>query len=117
MQQHGVNAQLGPQGRGVSVQGNVAGPVMERAQTACKKFLPGGGPPALTPAQQAQRARALLAFARCMREHGVPGFPDPNGQGGFAKPNADLSSPKARAAFTACQPLMNGIRGPRLVIR
>ena len=25
-----------------------------------------------------------LAYAQCMRAHGVPAFPDPNGQGGFA---------------------------------
>jgi|SRR6516165_3433229 len=117
MRRHGVNAELGPQGRGVSLQGDVGGPLLARAQAACRKYQPGGGPPALTPAQQAQRARALLAFARCMRQHGVPSFPDPNGQGGFAKPNVDLSSPKARAAFTTCQPLMNSVRGPRLAIR
>ncbi len=35
-----------------------------------------------------------LAYAQCMRAHGVPDFPDPNSQGGFALqggPNSDLS--------------------------
>ena len=34
-----------------------------------------------------------LAYAQCMRAHGVPDFPDPNSQGGFALqggPNSDL---------------------------
>ena len=35
-----------------------------------------------------------LAYAQCMRAHGIPDFPDPNSQGGFALPggpNSDLS--------------------------
>ncbi len=35
-----------------------------------------------------------LAYAQCMRAHGVPDFPDPNSQGGFTLqggPNSDLS--------------------------
>src|ERR1700722_18026420 len=28
---------------------------------------------------------SALAFALCMRSHGVPGWPDPNGYGGFDK--------------------------------
>jgi len=34
-----------------------------------------------------------LAYAKCMRSHGVPDFPDPNSQGGFdlqGGPNSDL---------------------------
>jgi hypothetical protein len=36
-----------------------------------------------------------LAYAQCMRAHGVADFPDPNSQGGFtlqAGPNSDLSA-------------------------
>lgn len=116
MQQHGVQAQLGPQGHGVSLSGTPKGPSMARAQTACQKYLPGGGPPALTPAQVAQRAKAMLAFARCMRKHGVPNFPDPNGQGAF-----DLSSlgrikesPALQGAGRVCQSLENNVKGPRI---
>jgi hypothetical protein len=119
MRQHGVNAELGPHGRGVSVQANPGGQAMERAQNACRKYLPGGGPPPLTPAQQAQRTKALLAFAKCMRKHGVPSFPDPGTQAGFfdlPKTGIDLSSPTVRTAFKACESLMNGIRGPRMAI-
>jgi hypothetical protein len=35
-----------------------------------------------------------LAYAKCMRAHGVPDFPDPNAQGGFdfqGSPNSDLN--------------------------
>jgi len=45
-----------------------------QCMNACKQYLPNGGePPATPPADRA----AALAFARCMRAHGLSGFPDP----------------------------------------
>jgi hypothetical protein len=46
-----------------------------RAYTACRKDAPSGqfGPPAPTAAE----LRFALAFARCVRKHGFPQFPDP----------------------------------------
>jgi hypothetical protein len=103
---------------GVGVTGNVdpSSPQFQRAMQACRKFLPGGGPPALTPAQQAEAAKANLAFAVCMRQNGVPSFPDPNGQGFF--PVASLSgldpnSPLVQTAFKACESLEPKV-GPHL---
>ena len=42
-----------------------------------------------------------LAFARCMRAHGVPNFPDPNGQAGQLGPASgiDPSSPRFQSAL------------------
>jgi hypothetical protein len=42
-----------------------------------------------------------VAFARCMRAHGVPNFPDPNGQGGQLGPGSgiDPRSPQYQAAL------------------
>lgn len=49
-------------------------PAFKDAQKACGRFEPGGGaPPATRPSERA----AALAFARCVRGHGVPQFPDP----------------------------------------
>ena len=57
------------------------------------------------------------AFARCMRSHGIPDFPDPtpgpHGGGGFdiaAGPGSDLNQnlPKYQAANRACQALLPG---------
>jgi hypothetical protein len=41
-----------------------------------------------------------VAFAKCMRAHGVPNFPDPNSQGGQLGPGSgiDPSSPKFKTA-------------------
>jgi hypothetical protein len=50
------------------------------AQTACLHLQPhGGGQP--TPAQVTQHLTDLLAFARCMRTHGIANFPDPTSSG------------------------------------
>ena len=84
----------------------------QTAQNACKKYLPtnvggGNGP-------SAADRQALLAFAACMRTHGVPDFPDPNfssgggvviGSGPGSQPPADMrpDSPQFQTAMAACQ--------------
>jgi hypothetical protein len=64
----GINIQ---QGSGIDPQS----PAFQAAQQACRKVIPGGagGPIKATKAQFTK----ALAFARCMRTHGVPRFPDP----------------------------------------
>jgi hypothetical protein len=53
---------------------NPQSPAFQSAQKACAKLLPGdGGPP---PMSESQRL-AAIAFAKCMRKHGLPNFPDP----------------------------------------
>jgi hypothetical protein len=49
------------------------------AQTACGKFWPYQAP---TAAQARQELADYLKFARCMRTHGLPGFPDPAAESG-----------------------------------
>jgi hypothetical protein len=53
---------------------NIKAPAFQAALSLCMKRLDAGHPP--RPLSAAQKARAL-AFARCMRAHGNPGFPDP----------------------------------------
>lgn len=58
----------------------IAGPAAKAAEQVCKIYLPPSGPP---PQLSAARRAQMLAFARCMRAHGVPNFPDPTfGSGG-----------------------------------
>ena len=108
LQQHGVSAQLGAQGRGVSISGgDPNSPQFQAAQKACQKLLPGGGPQPLSPAQRAQELKELLALAGCMRKHGYPDFPDPNSQGGFdfsSSGNVDPQSSQFQSAMGACRP-------------
>lgn len=54
-------------------------PAVEAAQAKCRKLLPGGGPPAAGTSTHptAQWLARMVAVARCMRRHGIAGFPDP----------------------------------------
>lgn len=54
---------------------NTHSPAFESADTACKHLLPGGGSSSSGAAAQAMAQ--LLRTSRCMRAHGLPGFPDP----------------------------------------
>jgi len=48
-----------------------------------------------------------LAFAQCMRENGVPDYPDPQQQGGKVQFNGgDMNSPQAQKATEACRDKM-----------
>jgi len=60
----------GPQGAEVDPES----PAFQTAQKACQKYLPNDGQP--RPMSAADRVRAV-AFAKCMRTHGEPDFPDP----------------------------------------
>jgi hypothetical protein len=122
MTKHGVpvSVSVAPGGRGAKIAiGNGGGgpnsvdPAsshFQAAQKACQKLLPGGGPQALTPAQQAQARRQALTLAACIRSHGLPNFPDPTSQGAFNLNGIDPSSSQFQAAMKACRP--SGGRGP-----
>jgi len=126
MTSHGFAASLGSAdsagSRTLSVFGvqfngvDPSSPQFQSAMQACHTFLPGGGPPALTPAEQAEHAKGMANFAGCMRKHGVPSFPDPNGQGMFSPDSLeqlDPSSPLFQSAYKTCLSLMPKV-GPRL---
>jgi hypothetical protein len=95
---------------------NPSSPAFQTAQRACQSLMPGGSGPARATEQQKER---LFTLARCMRAHGVSGFPDPvasppaNPAGlaiAFGRPGAFLvipdtlnpRSPTFRQAATTC---------------
>jgi hypothetical protein len=100
-----------------SSQLGVTDTVYESARTTCDRLYPqphsGAG---LTTAQQQQVLGQLLNFAKCMRSHGLPAFPDPNpastiwGSGGgqlFTLPSGiSPNSPQFTSAENACKSLM-----------
>jgi hypothetical protein len=51
------------------------------------------------------RAQAALAYARCMRAHGVPDFPDPDSNGTFNLPSSVTS--QETSANHVCNHLLN----------
>jgi hypothetical protein len=55
-----------------------------------------------------------LAFARCMRSHGVPNFADPNSQGVFTAPKGlNPKSPAVQAAAQDCKSLLPAGQTPQ----
>jgi hypothetical protein len=87
---------------------NAQSPQFQAAKDACKNDLPDLGAP---PTRQ-DEVGAALEYTRCMRSHGEPDFPDPDGRGviritsttGILAP----SSPQFRKAQAACQSLDAG---------
>jgi hypothetical protein len=73
---------------------------LQAAQDACQNLLP---PESLT--QRRLNAVQALQYAQCVRAHGVPNFPDPDGKGRIPDPEAvgvDQGSPQFQAANDTC---------------
>jgi hypothetical protein len=81
-------------------------PALRAAQEACRDLAPGGehenfGDPAFV-----EQARE---FAQCMRDNGLPDFPDPDADGRFRGRSHELQSdPSFRAAMETCRGKLPG---------
>jgi hypothetical protein len=112
MRSHGVINFPHPTAAGAFSTGNLDpnSPQFRAASQACRSFQPAGttfstgSSGAVSPRPQAQ----LLAFARCMRSHGVPSFTDPTGHGLALPAGIDPNSPAFQAATQACRRLLPG---------
>jgi hypothetical protein len=100
-------------GQTLSVNGvSVNAPAFQAARQECQKYLPHQQ---ATPTQAAQQRQRGLNFAKCMRSHGVPNFPDPkiiSSSGGnhvAYLPGINLQAPAFQAAAKACG---GGPKGP-----
>lgn len=87
-------------------------PTLRAADKACRGLLPGAGH-ASTPLT-GRRIAAEVLWARCMRSHGLPDFPDPNSQGAFDSSRFDETTPAFRAASNACKSLQPS--GPTVAV-
>jgi hypothetical protein len=117
MRAHGVPDFPDPNGRGeISLSDqpgtdvNPSSPSFQAAQRSCAKVVSQNPKFNPTPAQRAQFAARLLQFARCVRAHRVPNFPDPSSLGpnqglGFLINRNTLNphSPALEAAIGVCQ--------------
>jgi hypothetical protein len=83
-------------------------PRFQSATKACQKDVP----PSLANLTPAEMAANALKWTDCMRSHGEPDFPDPNGQGLIQITNQtgimDANSPQFQRAEKACQQMNNG---------
>jgi hypothetical protein len=124
MRTHGVPSFADPKqvgGGGIQISGTPPGvnpdsPAFTSAQQSCRHLLPNGGQ-STTSGREQELAR-MLTLTRCMRAHGVSGFPDPtlsapnradssdimsNDEVWLALPNSiDLHSPAFEQAAAAC---------------
>ncbi|WP_395106071.1 hypothetical protein [Actinomadura sp. SCN-SB] len=80
----------------------------QAAEKKCRHLMPNGGKPAKPKAEQLAELRAM---AKCMRENGVPSFPDPNPNGGIVinqqgggGPKINPDDPVFKAAEKKCRP-------------
>jgi hypothetical protein len=123
MRQHGVSNFPDPvvhttgnsQSVGIRIDPTISGsPAFKSAQTACQGIM--GGPP--NSAQQQARIHYKIehyvAFAACMRRHGIASFPDPNSQGNIpptllAQAGINIHLPNVIAAARACVPESGGL--------
>ena len=109
MRDHGVAKFPDPVNGGLAINGNEVGidtPTYKAADEACKSLMP----PAQDPnSEQAQNERVqMLAYAKCMRENGMPNFPDPKPGAGIdigPEVGVDPGSPAYKAAEAACASL------------
>ena len=93
----------------------VGNPQSPAAQRACQHLIPESG---LGPPQTATPTRTRLAdalsFARCVRAHGFPLFPDPTSQGQLTPEmvtaaGIDVQQPKVLRVGLACLPASHGL--------
>jgi hypothetical protein len=103
---------------GSSVDPNSA--AFQQAITACKNLEPSGF---MGHTRSAQQQAAALQFAKCMRDNGVPDFPDPTVDGPLIDTNRipsmagkdPRSDPGFNAAKDKCSAIYSGalgLRGP-----
>lgn len=105
-----VTSKPGEQSVAIAINPSISGsPHFTSAQKTCQRVVPGFATPSA--AQQAAQQRAqtehLLAFARCVRSHGITSFPDPTLHGQInpqmlAAAGVDLHAPGVIAAARAC---------------
>ena len=87
-------------------------PAFASAVSACGHLLPRGGQ-GQSSAPSRARIAAALAFARCIRSHGFPSFPDPTSTGDIshemlANAGIDLHQPAVTQAGDACVSVTHG---------
>jgi len=73
---------------------------VDAAMAACKKFLPDGGEP---PKLDAAALEQMRKMAKCMRENGVPNFPDPGPDGGIRIDGDKLGTGPGQPDFAAAE--------------
>jgi hypothetical protein len=88
-------------------------PAVQSAVAACSHLLPHGGQ-SQSPAHTQGQIGAMLAFARCLRGHGIARFPDPTRTGDLTHQmldtaGIDVHQPAVVHAADACVGVTHGL--------
>jgi hypothetical protein len=108
---------------GIRVTGQIKGsPAFKSAAAACKHLLPEGPAHQSSGDQEHPPIQALVAFARCLRTHGFPRFPDPDAQGQLSlqmlsAAGINIHTPALLTAGKACASVTHGQITPAQVVR
>jgi hypothetical protein len=122
MRNHGVtnfpDPKVSSNGNGQQIAIQAVGPNtpgFKTASKACQGILPTPSNADLgaEAAQRRAHTQDLLSFARCMRDHGINGFPDPGQQGQLTlqmitAAGIDLHAPQVAVAARTCIPASSG---------
>lgn len=122
MRSNGVPGFPDPGSPGFKNAFNTQSPAFKSAYPACQHLQPGGGPPSQRAEHSPAQIAAALAFARCLRSHGFPDFPDPTSQGQLTPQmvtaaGINLHQPAALKAGLACTTVTHGLITPAAVER
>jgi hypothetical protein len=123
MRKHGVSnfpdpvvkSSAGGSSVSIGINPSISGqPAFDTAQKACQHFI---GNPRTSPDSGSThtqvKTQALLAFARCLRSHGFPNFPDPDASGQLneatiSKAGINLQTPALLTAGKNCAGVTHG---------
>jgi hypothetical protein len=83
-------------------------PLTAEARQGCAHLLPQPTPASPIPSS---RLHDLLEYAKCMRGHGVPDWPDPTVAGSFVTNRDVKADPAVQAAATACEQYLRSFGG------
>ncbi len=120
MRSHGVPNFPDPSSRGddkravVSALQAITNSQAQAAQTACMHINGGSPGTGQDVAESQAHTAAIQAFARCVRSHGLPNFPDPTSRGQLtpqmvASAGIDLHQPSVLKAGLACTGVTHGV--------
>jgi len=116
MRSHGVRNFPDPGTPGFKAEFATPSPAFSSTARICSRLVPGVAPSG--PSQSAQHSQAqiaaMLAFARCIRGHGFPNFPDPTSSGAVthqmvASAGINLHQPAVLQAGDACVSVTHGV--------
>ncbi|HWE59898.1 MAG TPA: hypothetical protein VG228_09420 [Solirubrobacteraceae bacterium] len=124
MRRHGVNGLPSPISSPAAFKHSftTTTPAYTSAMGTCQRLLPGQQSNRQSAAQTQKQIHAMLAFARCVRGHGFPRFPDPTSTGELnhqmlAQAGIDLHQPAVVQAADACASVTHGVITRAIVTR